>query len=110
VDELITQGSFKDSDFATKCNDAYSLMLAANTTGLPLEDEGELLSPFRQMMHRVARRLNGTDWNDVLPTTDDFVVVSMDTIGYWLTEDLERSIPESKYAVLQKRGFLFDSN
>lgn len=106
MDELTVSGWFNDVGLDSLCNEAYALMLAANKTGLPLMDEGEILLPLRQMMHRVAQRLNSLDWSDVLPTTDDFMVVSTNTIGYWDAEDLQCSIPEAKLAVLRERGLL----
>ena len=81
-------------------------MLAANQTGLPLEDEGELLRPFRSMMHRVANRLNGLDWPGSLKTVKEFVVVAADRVGYWLTEDMRASLPPAKLKSLQRMGLL----
>lgn len=110
-DELIF-GRFAGPNLAKKCQEAYRLMWAANTTGKPLpeRDDAELLRPFRSMMHHVAWRLNDFDWSKVLPTTDDFVVVAADQIGYWLLEDMASSIPLAKREVLQKRGLLPQAN
>lgn len=101
--ELIPHGRFQDPAFISMCREAYAMMLAANETGRPLADEGELFRPFRSMMHRVARRLNSYKWIDLLETTEEFVVVSVDRIGYWLAEDLERSLPDETYEVLRQR-------
>jgi hypothetical protein len=106
ITELVPRGRFKDRAFISKCNEAYGLMLAANKTGKPLEDEGELLRPFRSMMHRVASRLNEYEWAGPLNTVDEFVVVSVDRIGYWLAEDLKKSTPKAKFKLLQQRGLL----
>jgi hypothetical protein len=108
ITELVPRGRFKDRAFISKCNEAYGLMLAANKTGKPLEDEGELLRPFRSMMHRVASRLNEYDWAGELNTVEEFVVVSLDRIGYWLAEDLQKSTPKAQFKLLQQRGLLFD--
>jgi len=106
---LVRQRGFPSTDFMRECNEAYSIMLAANETGRPLPDEGELLWPFRAMMHSVATRLNEIDWKNFLNITDDFVVVSLDSIGNWLAEDLKESMSAGKYLMLQKRNLLFDS-
>ena len=107
VTEMIPRGRFKDRGFISQCNEAYSLMLAANRSGLPLEDEGELLRPFRSMMHRVAFHLNEYEWADILNTVQEFVIIAADRIGYWLVEDLRKSIPKAKLKLLEQRGLLF---
>jgi hypothetical protein len=109
ITELVPRGKFKDRIFINRCNRAYALMLAANKTGEPLEDEGELLHPFRSMMHRVAFRLNEYEWGGLLRTLEEFVVVFLDQTGYWLEEDLKRSIPKAKLKLLQQRGLFFGS-
>jgi hypothetical protein len=103
-DELVF-GGFTDPSLASKCQEAYRLMWAANTTGKPLpeREDAELLRPFRSMMHRVAAQLNDFAWGKTLPTTDDFVVVAVDLIGYWLLEDMAASIPPTKRELLRKR-------
>jgi hypothetical protein len=107
ITELVPRGTFKDRAFIKRCNDAYALMLAANQTGLPLEDESELLLPFRSVMHRVASRLNQFEWGSALRTTEQFVVVSLDHTGYWLKEDLMNSIRNAKLELLRQHGLLF---
>jgi hypothetical protein len=106
-DELV-YGRFADPSLANKCQEAYRLMWAANTTGkpLPAREDAELLRLFRSTMHRVATRLNDFDWGKTLPTTDDFVVAAVDRIGYWLIEDMASSIPPTKRKVLRNRGLL----
>jgi hypothetical protein len=109
VPELVPCGRFQDPAVISTCNEAYALMLAANEPGLPLADEGELLRPFRSMMHRVANRLNQYKWEDLLDTMEEFVVVSVDRIGYWLAEDLKESMTNEKFQLLQQRGLPCDS-
>jgi hypothetical protein len=110
-DELVC-GGFADPSLASKCQEAYRLMWAANTMGkpLPAREDAELLRPFRSMMHRVASRLNDFDWGKTLPTTDDFVVAAVDRIGYWLLEDMVASIPPPKRTVLEKRRLFPEAN
>jgi hypothetical protein len=110
-DELI-YGGFRDPGLASKCQEAYRLMWAANTTGkpLPAREDAELLRPFRSTMHRVASRLNDLDWAKTLVTTDDFVVAAVDRIGYWLLEDMAASIPPTKREVLRKRHLFPEAN
>lgn len=104
-DEIICAG-FPDTSLENKCQEAYRLMWAANTTGKPLpeREDAELLRPFRSMMHRVASQLNDFDWGKTFPITDDFVVTAADRIGYWLVEDMGSSIPLTKCEVLRERG------
>lgn len=106
IAEFLPSGRFKERALIEKCNEAYDLMLAANKTGLPLEDEGEILRPFRSMMHRVASRLNLHPWDKVLKTMEEFVVVSLDQIGYWIDEDMKKSIPEARLKLLKQRGLI----
>lgn len=106
--ELVPPGRFHDGALGFRCNEAYDLMLIANDTGEPLDDEGEILRPFRAMMHRVASRLNRYEWQGILNTTEEFVVVSLDRIGYWLAEDMKESLPRSKLELLRRRGLLID--
>jgi hypothetical protein len=104
MDELVRAGGFKDKAFAAKCQQAYKLMWAANRTGKPFDEsgDGELLRPFREMMHRVARHFNVMSWDGILKPTDDFVVVATERIGYWVVEDMESSIPPGKLKKLKK--------
>lgn len=61
--------------------------------------------PVRKMFQRVCSRLNALDWNGVLKTTDDFVVIPFDTHGEMdLKEDFKASIPAEKLQLLMKRG------
>jgi hypothetical protein len=105
MEDEVADGRFNDKAFATRCQQAYKLMWAANTTGKPLDEKGDavLLLPFRTMMHRVARRLNAIDWSGIVKPTDDYVVVATERIGYWLVEDMAASIPAEKLALLKKR-------
>jgi hypothetical protein len=103
---LIPQHHLNDESLREQCNRAYELMLAANTSDLPLPDEGEILLPFRSMLWRVARRLNDIDWREILNVDDGFVVAALELTGYWLDEDLRASVPELKFARLKERGLL----
>ena len=91
-------------DIAKKCNECYRLMDAIFGSDEPLEDEGPMLLPFREMLWRVAQKLNRRDWSGILKTTDDFVVLAADYIGYWLAEDMEHSVPVEKLTLLKSRG------
>lgn len=113
LEEKLVTGGFEDQSLSRNCQKAYRLMWAANTTGKPLselEEEAELLGPFRSMMHWVALRLNDLDWSKILPTTNDFVVTTGDYIGYWLLEDMAASIPPMKFELLRKRRLLPEAN
>ena len=87
------------------CRTAYALILAADPSELPLAEEGEILAPFRTMMRRVAATLCGREWTE-LPADDAFVVVALDSIGYWLKDDLKAGIPSARRKILKQRGLL----
>ena len=70
------------------------------------EDEVQL-RPLREMMWRIARKLNSLDWTGVLETTDDFVVFASDWSGFWVLEDLKNSLPAEKRRLLESRRLLF---
>ena len=103
---VLSYVDFQDEAFTGRCNDAYAMMLAANTSMLPLPDESEILLPFRTAMHSAAKRLNAMEWSSVLPVIDDFAVVSTDWTGIWCDEDLAESIPAPRYNLLLQRGLL----
>ncbi len=84
-------------------------MLAANNSDLQLADESGILLPFRLMLRRVAKRLSDLDWTGILPTDDRFVVVALDSIGYWLDDDLQACIPPAKRNRMTQLGLLTDS-
>jgi hypothetical protein len=90
----------------TNCQAAYSLMLAANKSDLPLPDEGEILMPFRMMMRRCAVRMNDIDWSNDLDLDDGFVVVALNYTGYWLNDDLQACIPPQKVSLFKQRDWL----
>ncbi len=98
--------SFKDAKLDRITAEAYGLMMSANKTGRPLVDEGEILRPFRSMTHRVALRLNGIDWQEILPVAEGFIVVAIDPQGQWLLEDLSSSLPPSAFESLSSRGLV----
>ena len=106
IPKTLPRGRFEDRRFIALCNEAYALMEAANQSELPLEDEGELLRPFRSLMHGVAAQLNKFDWSAILKPTAEFAVVSLDMIGNWLTEDLKNSMPKTTLRLLKKRGMI----
>jgi hypothetical protein len=109
MDDAVVKARFKDQSLAARCQQAYRLMWAANTTDQPLPEaeDAELLLPFRSMMHRVALRLNDRNWEGILTPTDEFVVLAADTIGYWLPADMAASLPASKRELLRRRQLLF---
>ena len=106
MEQLPPHGQFQDAAFTAKCAEAYELTFAANETEFPLEDERELMLPFRAMMCRAASRLNQHAWNTILNTTEQFVVLASDRLGHWVDEDLKQSIPPAKFELLRRRGEL----
>lgn len=106
IPEQVPRRRFKERRLIEKCNEAYSLMLAANTTGLPVEDERELLQPFRSMMHRVAARLYEFEWRAVISVVEEFAVVACDEIGNWVSEDLQQCVPGRIWNLLQQNGLV----
>ena len=102
--DLIRRHSIDKPGFSEQCNSAYSLMLAANKSELPLDDESVILLPFRSMLYRVASKLTDADWTGILRTDDRFVVVASDCTGYWLSDDFEACVPSRKRKLLEKQG------
>lgn len=98
--------SLKDRSLQSNCKKAYALIMEANKSEFPLDDEGVLLTPFRQMMRRVAARLNKTDWTNLIRTDESFVVVALDSIGYWLHDDLDVGLTRTSRDALLRRGLL----
>lgn len=70
-------------------------------------DDDVGLLPFRRMMWRVAVSLNGVDWQGLLDTTDDFVVVASDWSGFWVHQDAKESLPAAKLKRLKSRKLFF---
>jgi hypothetical protein len=94
-----------DSALAKKVERCYRLLDKA--PGADTVDDNVRLLPFRRAMRNVARRLNGQSWSDVLPTTDDFVVVATDWSGFWVGDDVPRSLPDDRRELLESRKLLF---
>jgi len=91
------------ADLSAASNECYSILLTAEGD---YADDGECLMPFRTALHEAARELNAYDWSEILPHADDFIVVAVDYIGYWLVQDMIASIPEKKLAALTARGLI----
>jgi hypothetical protein len=64
--------------------------------------------PVRKMFQRVCARLNALDWNGILKTTDDFIVIPFDPHGEMEPNvDLKASVPAEKLRLLMDRGRLW---
>lgn len=86
--------SLRTSPRSSRTNQAsYAIPTMSRSTALS--------NPIRTMVHRVASELKDFDWGRTLPTTDDFIVLAVDRIGYWLLEDMVSGIPQAKREKLQ---------
>jgi hypothetical protein len=94
-----------DRTLSKKVDKCYRLLSEA--PGADTVDDNVSLLPFRRMMRNVARQLNSYSWSDVLPTTDDFVVVATDWSGFWVGDDVPRSLPDDRRELLESRKLLF---
>jgi hypothetical protein len=108
-DTSLRQLVFSVTELRSLCDEAYKKMLAANRSQLPLEDERDILMPYRAMMRRAAKRLAEFDWAKVLTVEDSFVVVALDYMGNWLEEDLEAGLTNGQRSKLLKQGLLIKS-
>jgi hypothetical protein len=70
------------------------------------DNEDRYMVPFREMVQRVCRTLNGTDWPSVCAVTDDFFVVPADGSMHFGDDypDIVRSVPASRLKLLRSRG------
>lgn len=65
----------------------------------------DVVGPLRQVLHRIAQRLNRIDWKPVVPVTRDFVVLAADeTYEFDFDDDLEASVPKARLMLLKSRG------
>lgn len=71
-----------------------------------IEKEFQALAPFREMMHRVGKNLQQVDWKNIMPVSDNFIVLVGDYVGYWLAEDFEESVSLPKIDSLMAQGLL----
>ncbi len=71
-----------------------------------IEKEFQALAPFREMMHRVGKNLQQVDWKNIMPVSDNFIVLVGDYVGYWLAEDFEESVSLPKIDSLIAQGLL----
>jgi hypothetical protein len=105
------------ADEATYPGQAYNVMLEGKRLErlyrkwyrhLSALEEDEELQPFREMVQRVARRLNELPWGDLAPVTDDFVVCPADLSQTFCDDrgDLVASISADQMARLQERSLL----
>jgi hypothetical protein len=69
----------------------------------------DLILSMRQILHRVAFRLNRTNWSENVRVTDDFAVtvaVIDNADDFDVVEDLAGSLPPEKIKKLRSKGFL----
>lgn len=74
-------------------------------------EDDEALQPFREMIQRVAKKLNTLRWQELAPVTDDFVVFAADGSHTFCDDqgELLASISQKQYTLLQKRRLLPES-
>jgi hypothetical protein len=70
--------------------------------------ETEELRPAREMVQRVAKRLNILPWAKHVPVTDDFVVFAADGSHTFCNdyEEMQASVPNERIELLRTRRFL----
>jgi hypothetical protein len=71
-----------------------------------IDQEFSTLAPFREMMHRVGKKLAAYNWSQVMPITDNFVVLVGDYVGYWLADDFEECVDQKVLTKLIETGLL----
>lgn len=72
------------------------------------DEEREALAPFRQMVQRLAAKLNRLDWRNFTQATDDFVVFPADSSHVFCDDygDMKASVPQDKLNHLLTRKLL----
>jgi hypothetical protein len=70
--------------------------------------EAEQLRPMREMVQRVAARLNRLSWSSYAPVTDDFVVFAADASHTFCADyqELVASVPADRVELLRSRRML----
>jgi hypothetical protein len=70
--------------------------------------ETEELRPVREMVQRVAARLNGLPWSEYVPITDDFVVFAADASHAFCDDygEMLASVPVERIELLRSRRML----
>jgi hypothetical protein len=106
LDDHVRAMPFGGHELNEALQSAYELMLAANKSDLPLPDEGGLFLPVRQTLYQAARELNERNWSAAANVDPDFVVVALDFIGCWTSDDLRGCLSETKRQRLIDRGLL----
>lgn len=88
-------------EVAEDCDSVYQVLSED-----AMEDEEAAIAPFRTMMQRVARTLNGIDWSKKLRVSEDFVVVACDYMSMWCRDDFHASLGSQKIAELIAKGMM----
>jgi hypothetical protein len=72
------------------------------------QTEEEELLPMRQMVQRVATRLNCLSWKEYVPVTDDFVVFPADASHTFCADydEMMASVPADRIELLRSRKML----
>lgn len=71
------------------------------------DTDGADMVPFRKALFQVTQKLNRLKWGDILPVTDDFVVVPGDGSAHFCDDaDLTEGIPADRLRLLKSRGYL----
>lgn len=103
ADELPDDHSsdIKDGAVTALCRRWYSKI------GEQQPEEVELLR-FRQMIQRVAKRLNQLPWNEYASVTDDFVVFAADGSHTYCADydEMLASVPDERVELLRSRKLL----
>lgn len=92
---------FKDAILAKLCRQWYDQPWGE-------KPETEELLPIREMVQRVATRLNGLPWDKHVPVTNDFVIFAADA-SHTFSDDygeMLASVPRERVELLRSRGFL----
>jgi hypothetical protein len=87
------------------CQASYDLIFASDSDA-SLDDEWAIYKPFRDMMCRVARRMNEHDWTGVLNRTDDFVAFAVNATEVGAAADFKNSVPYDRRLLLRSRKLI----
>lgn len=101
----------QDWRFEARIKDATAAYLCRQWFDHSRSDEGpetEELRPLREMVQRVAKRLNDLPWAESIPVTSDFVVFAADASHTFCDDygEMTASVPPGRIELLRKNGWL----
>jgi hypothetical protein len=64
------------------------------------------VAPARQLLVALAKKLNKLEWSEIMPVTDDFIVLPLSTEGGYDPAEIKECVPAARRRVLEKKGYI----